>query len=380
MSGINLAHDTITRDDIENLSQWLLTNPRLTKGELTVEFENNWSAWQRCNRSLFVNSGSSANLIMAAALKYSGQLRNNRVIAPTVAWGTTIAPFLHLDFDVELCDCENKTFGMDIDHLKELIASHKPAVLIVVHVLGCPNQMAEIVQLCEDNDIILLEDCCEAHGARYNGVKVGNFGEMSSFSFYYGHHMSTIEGGMVSFRSERFYELGAMLRSHGWIRDLTQARQEELVKQHNFSSFESLYFFLVPGFNVRSTDLNAFIGIEQLKTLDEKITRRHEIWNLYSRELRGCVRVQNPTNSIVSPLAFGFISESRNNIVDALEKNNIECRPLICGGIHRHPFWQKECELPNADYLHDNGIYVPVHDKLSNADVLKVCNVIKSQL
>lgn len=376
MSGIKLVEDTITEDEIKSLSDWLLTNPRLTKGEKTLEFEKMWSDWNGNVNSLFVNSGSSANLLMAAALKYTKNLRNNVVIAPAVSWGTTVSPFMQLGFDVELCDCDPDTLGLDIEHLKSLIADHKPSAIIIVHVLGCPNKMEEIVSLCKENDIVLLEDCCESHGSTYDGKKVGTFGEMSSFSFYYGHHMSTIEGGMVSFNSDRFLEVSLMLRSHGWIRDLPKQRQEELAQQYNIDQFNALYFFVVPGFNLRSTDLNAFLGINQLKTLDKKVKERNHLWETYRSALEEKVRIQKPVRSMISPLAFGLISPNRNKIASALFEKNIECRPLICGSIHRHPFWNKETTLNNAEVVHNNGLYVPVHEKLLVKDVELICDVI----
>jgi len=376
MSGIHLVEDTISKEEIEELSKWLLTNPRLTKGAKTLEFESEWSNWNNCKNSLFVNSGSSANLIMAAALKYTKNLKNNKVIAPAVSWGTTVAPFMQLGFNVELCDSDPDTLGLNLDHLTQLIDKHNPAAIILVHVLGCPNKMNEIVKLCKENDIILLEDCCESHGSLYDGKKVGTFGDMSTFSFYYGHHMSTIEGGMVCFNTDKFYEISLMLRSHGWIRDLSKDRQNQLIREHNIGEFDSLYFFLVPGFNVRSTDLNAFLGLSQLERLNEKVERRSTIWKMYKDLLGNKVQTQNPINSKVSPLSFGLMSSQRNKIAKALTDRDIECRPLICGSIHLHPFWKKDVILRNASLVHHNGMYVPVHDKLKDEDIQMICDII----
>ena len=376
MSGINLVEDTISQIELEKLASWILTNPRLTKGEKTLDFETAWSLWNGCKHSLFVNSGSSANLIMASALKYCHNLRNNKIIAPAVSWGTTISPFMQMGFDVELCDSDKDTFGLDIEHLQKLVKEHKPAALILVHVLGCPNKMDEIIDICKNNDIVLLEDCCESHGSEYKGKKVGTFGEMSSFSFYYGHHMSTIEGGMVCYNSDKFYELSLMLRSHGWIRDLSTDRQKELARKYNMDDFNSLYFFLVPGFNLRSTDLNAFLGITQLKSLDQKIEKRNKIWWEYKNRLGNKVKTQNPKDSKISPLAFGLISDNRDSIAKDLMKNNIECRPLICGNIETHPFWKKEPVCKNATIIHTKGMYIPVHEKLKDSDITKICNII----
>ena len=377
MNGIKLTEDTITTAELNELSEWIKTNPRLTKGNLTNLFEKEWSEWQRCRRSIFVNSGSSANLLMAAALKYDSNLKNNKVIAPAVSWGTTIAPFMQLGFDVHLCDCENDTFGVDPTELEKLFKDVNPSVLIIVHVLGVPNKMNEIVKLCKKYDVILVEDCCEAHGAEFGSTRVGNFGEMASFSYYYGHHMSTIEGGMVSFKGDAFYEESLMLRSHGWIRDLDPVRQQDLIAKNSVDEFNSLYFFMLPGFNLRPTEINSFLGRSQLKKLDEKIKIRNEIWQEYKKVLGSNVKSQTQLeNTFVSPLAFGLITENRQKIVENLRRNDIECRPLICGSIHRHPFWRKSGEYKNANILHEKGMYIPVHHNMTLYDARFVSNLI----
>tara|TARA_B100000700_G_C14967478_1_gene819564 strand:- start:883 stop:1608 length:726 start_codon:yes stop_codon:yes gene_type:complete len=241
--------------------------------------------------------------------------------------------------------------------------------------------MNEIISLCEKYNVVLVEDCCEAHGAQYENKKVGTFGEMSSFSYYYGHHMSTIEGGMVSFNSEKFYEISLMLRSHGWVRDLSKDRQKELIDENKVDDFNSLYFFIHPGFNIRPTEINAFLGIKQLEKLDEIIQVRNSLWHDYYNELSTSVRTQLPSEStFISPLAFGLISEKRDDIVKALNNNSIECRPLICGSIHKHPFWKKSGDYKNASVLHSFGMYVPVHQNMSAADVKRISQLIKAAL
>jgi len=381
MNGIKLVEDTITIDELHRLADWIKKDPRLTKGELTKDFEKQWSGWLGSQESTFVNSGSSANLLMAAALKYGKKLKNNTIIAPTVSWGTTVAPFMQLGFNVELCDCELDTFGIDPIELEKAFIKHDPAALIVVHVLGIPCKIDEIVELCKKYDVVLLEDCCEAHGAEFDKSKVGTFGEMSSFSYYYGHHMSTVEGGMVSFNSSEYYEISLMLRSHGWIRDLDPAKQQEIISKHKISDFDAMYFFLYPGFNIRSTEINAFLGLSQLEKLDQKVDARNKIWHEYDKMLHGIIQNQKPHNNmLVSPLAFGLISDNRNKIVKALQENNIECRPLICGSIHMHPFWKKGGTFKNAELIHKQGLYIPVHHNMSVTDVKFASKVIQKAI
>jgi len=258
---IHLVKDTIDKNDIENLSSWLSTNPRLTKGELTVEFERKWSEWLGCKYSVFVNSGSSANLAAIYSLILSNKLKNNKIVVPAVSWVTTVTPAIHLGLEPIMCDCDKDNLGLDVDNLRQIIIDEDPAALILVHVLGFPNHMKEIKELCDEHNILLVEDTCESLGSEYDGKKLGSIGDVSTFSFYFGHHISTIEGGMVSTDDEDLYHILLSIRSHGWDRDLPEEKQTALREKYGIDDFRSLYTFYYPGFNLRSTDLQAFIGI-----------------------------------------------------------------------------------------------------------------------
>ena len=194
---INLVKDTISFDEIKKLTAWLETNPRLTKGRQTIEFENEWSRWLGVKHSIFVNSGSSANLAITYALKIADKLKNNKVVVPAVSWATTVAPVIQFGLEPLLCDACPKTLGVDTEHFRQLCEKEKPSALILVHVLGIPCQMDEIINICNEYDVLLVEDTCESVGSLYGKRKLGTFGVASSFSFYYGHHLSTIEGGMT---------------------------------------------------------------------------------------------------------------------------------------------------------------------------------------
>jgi len=377
---INLVEDTINREDINSLIRWLETFPRLTKGPLTVEFEKKWSDWLGCDESVFVNSGSSANLLMAAALLESGKLKNKKVIVPAVSWVTTVSPFMQLGYEPILCDCDPDNLGLSISHLKELISEHDPGSLILVHVLGYPANMDEISKLCKKNGIFLMEDCCEAHGATYGSKKVGTLSDMSSFSFYFGHHMSTIEGGMVCTSDKELHNLLLMLRSHGWVRDLDKNSQDDFIKDNDIDDFNSLYFFVKPGYNLRSTDLNAFLGIQQLDRLDESIESRKHNLKRFEDRLSGHIKLQSCEGGEASPLAFGIIHNKKLDIARSLKSSGIECRPLICGSMSKHPFWVERygenSNVPNAEMVHKNGMYVPCHQNMTIEDVDRICDLV----
>jgi CDP-6-deoxy-D-xylo-4-hexulose-3-dehydrase len=379
---IPLVKDTINQTDINNLIEWLKTNPKLTKGDLTVQFEKEWSEWLGVKYSVFLNSGSSANLAMIYSLILSKKLKNNKIIVPSVSWVTTVTPAIQLGLEPIMCDCDKDNLGLDIEHFKKLIKEHNPSSVIIVHVLGIPNHMDEIIQLCKENDIILLEDTCEAIGSKYNDNKVGTFGIMSSFSFYFGHHMSTIEGGMVSTNDEDIYHLLLSIRSHGWDRDLPESKKIELREKYNVSNFRALYTFYYPGFNLRATDLQAFIGINQLKNIETVVTNRYRNYNLYNKLIKDDFwKIKAPDNSYVSNFAYPLITDKIDLIVEELNKNNIECRPLICGSINEQPFWYESYgkeDLPNAKEVHNNGLYLPNHHDLTEEEIIHITNIINS--
>ena len=283
---IKLVKDTINFDDVSKLIEWLKTNPRLTKGDLTVEFERRWSEWLGVKYSVFVNSGSSANLAGIYSLILSERMKNKKIVVPAVSWVTTVTPAIQLGLEPIMCDCDEDNLGLNINHLKQIIKDENPSAIILVHVLGIPNHLDEIITLCKENDILLIEDTCESIGSMYDNKKLGTFGDLSTFSFYFGHHMSTIEGGMISTNDEDLYHILLSIRSHGWDRDLPKKKQEELRQKFNVNNFRALYTFYYPGFNLRSTDLQAFIGLEQLKKLDMIVENRNKNFLRYKDEIK----------------------------------------------------------------------------------------------
>jgi CDP-6-deoxy-D-xylo-4-hexulose-3-dehydrase len=381
---INLVKDTIDSEDINKLIDWLKTNPKLTKGELTIEFEKIWSKWLGVKYSVFVNSGSSANLAAIYSLILSGKLKNNKIIVPAVSWVTTVTPAIQLGLEPLMCECDMSNLGLDIEHLKRLINDENPAAIILVHVLGFPNHMKEIMELCEENNILLIEDTCESLGSTYDSKMLGTFGELSTFSFYFGHHISTIEGGMISTNDEDLYHILLSIRSHGWDRDLPKEKQEKLREEYNVDKFRSLYTFYYPGFNLRSTDLQAFIGINQMDKLDEIIKNRNKNYLRYHNEIKNNLWKINPIkNSYISNFSYPIISKNIKKLTEELSNNNIECRPLICGSINEHPFWYERYgrkELPNSKLVHEFGIYIPNNHQMTDEEITKVIEIVNKNI
>ena len=373
MKEIKLAEETIDKKDISALIEWLQTEPQLTKGPLTQEFEQKWSQWLGVKYSVFVNSGSSANLIALYSLITTGQLKNKKIILPAVSWATTVSPAIQFGLTPFLCDCNKSNLGLDIDHLEKLFKKEKPSALFIVHVLGFPNDMDRITELCKTYSVKLIEDSCESIGSTFNNTKTGCFGDLSTFSFFFGHHMSTIEGGMVCTNDRDLYALLLSLRSHGWDRDLPADIQRKWRKTSKVSDFRALYTFYHPGFNLRPTEPQAFLGIRQLSKIDKIITKREENFRLYHSLIKNKEWKINPRNAgQISNFAYPIITSHLNKLTTKLMENKIQCRPLVCGSINKQPFWTKRYpsqHTPTADWIHDYGLYLPNHPQLSKNDI-----------
>jgi CDP-4-dehydro-6-deoxyglucose reductase, E1 len=381
---IKLVKDTIDFDDISKLIEWLKTNPRLTKSDLTLEFENKWSEWLGVKYSVFVNSGSSANLAGIYSFILSQRMRNNKIVVPAVSWVTTVTPAIQLGLEPIMCDCDKNNLGLNIDHLKQIIKEENPSAIILVHVLGYPNHMNEIVELCKENDILLIEDTCESIGSSFDGKKLGTFGDLSTFSFYFGHHMSTIEGGMISTNDEDLYHILLSIRSHGWDRDLPIKKQEELRQKYQVNDFRALYTFYYPGFNLRATDLQAFIGLNQLEKLDMIVENRNKNFLRYKNEIKNNFwEIYEPENSFVSNFSYPIITKNVDGLVKALNDNDIECRPLICGSINEHPFWYERYgkkDLPTSKMVHEYGLYIPNNHQMTDDEITKIIEVVNNNI
>ena len=377
---IKLVNDTIDNKDINKLITWLKTYPRLTKGNCTIELEKKWSNWLGTNYSIFCNSGSSANLLMLWALIEAKRItRDSKVVVPSVAWATDLAPVIQLGMTPILCDSNLEDLSVDINHLEKIFKETKPEVLLLVSVLGLVPDMKKISELCKKYNVILLEDTCESMGSKYGDKKLGTFGLMSSFSTYFGHHMSTIEGGFVSTDDEELYEVLKSIRSHGWDRDSSSKYSKQLREKWNTSDFDALYTFYHSGFNLRSTDLQAFIGLGQIDKLDNICKKRNKNFKTYQKELRHISPIIQE-NGFVSNFAYPVIHEHRNRIVKRLQDLDIEVRPMICGSMGTQPFYVKKYgkkELPNVSLIDRYGFYVPNHPGLTDSDILNIVEIIK---
>lgn len=378
---IKLCSDIINRKDIDLLIEWLKTEPKLTKGEKTLEFEKGFSSVIGCKHSIFCNSGSSANLLIVSAMIQSGLMKNNKIIVPQVSWSTTVFPAIQLGLQPIMCDCNLENLGLDLNNLEELIKKQNPAAIILVHVLGFNSNIKEIKHICDQNDILLIEDTCESLGSTIDGIMLGNFGIASSFSFYFGHHISTIEGGMVCTNNDDFAEIVKMIRSHGWDRDINEQAKNKYRKKYNVNEFESLYKFYYTGFNLRSTDLQAFIGINQIEKIKNISETRHRNYIYYQSMLKNNIWKPKLDQQIVSNMGYPLLLSNRERVYKKLKENNIESRPLVSGSMGMQPVWVDrygESNMKNASIVNNQGMYVPNHGDLSEDDIRQVCDVINT--
>ena len=378
-----LAKETINGKDIDALCDWLRSEPRLTKGHLTREVEEKWAQYIGTDYAVFNNSGSSANLLMIYAAIQAGRIKNKKIVVPSVGWVTTIAPAMQFGLQPIMVGADKDTFGMDLDQLEEVCERERPDAVIFVQVLGVPHYRDRLLALKNKYNFILLEDACAALGAAYSdGKMVGTVGDMSSFSFYFGHQLSTIEGGMVNTDDKELYDILMMLRSHGWGKDLDNEVYDTMMQQHDVDDFHQPFTFFVPGFNLRSTDLQAFLGLRQIEKAEWVARRRYENHTKYASRLKNKFQVQQWGSNTPVSISFGALAEStehRKEIVSRLVEAGIETRIFSAGNLGRHPFWTnlyEPFEDEMSDRIHSCGFFVPNYPEMSEDDINFICDVI----
>lgn len=378
---IQLADNPIKQSEISKLCAWLQVAKVFSKANVTLEFENNFSQAINQSHSIFVNSGSSAIILALQTLRDTDRLKNEKIVIPALSWLTDISSVMNLGMTPILCDCNLSDLSVDFTHLEKIFQEQNPSCLILVTVLGLVPDMDRVVQLCRQYDVVLIEDNCESLGSRYKHTLLGNFGLMSVWSTYMGHIIVSVEGGFVTTNEKSIADTAVMLRAHGWDRDLGYEEKKKLRSEYNVSDFKALYTFYLPGFNFRNTDIHAFIGNEQLKSLNDVVVKRNTNYHIYNHYLKNQEwKPQSFIDSFVSNMAYPVISSKRDEIVPDLIDNGVETRPLIAGNLANQPFWKKaypeKLNLPNAEYVDKFGFYVPNHPGLTHDQIKFICEII----
>ncbi|XAK47966.1 DegT/DnrJ/EryC1/StrS family aminotransferase [Campylobacter coli] len=370
MCNYPLASSTWDEKELQAI-QDVIKNDMFTMGKKVAEFEKDFAKFVGSKYAVMTSSGSTANLIATAALFYTKNpklKRGDEVIVPAVSWSTTYYPLYQYGLKLKFVDIDLETLNYDLEALSSAIGD-KTKMIMVVNLLGNPNDFDAINELINGKDIILLEDNCESMGAEYKGNQAGTFGIMGTFSTFFSHHMATMEGGFVVTDDEELYHILLCLRAHGWTRNLPK---ENLVANKSDDWFSESFRFVLPGYNVRPVEMSGAIGIEQLKKLPIFLKHRRENAKLF------CEYFQNHPDFIIqkeigSSSWFGFSliirPESklkRNDVVRILEKNNIEYRPIVTGDFTQNEvmkYFDYEIfgELQNAKIVHNNGFFVGNH-------------------
>lgn len=376
-----LMHDNaISSIDGEKMCDFIRSGSKLSYGEKVKQFEQQWSNWLGCKYSVFVNSGSSANLLVVQAAH--DLYGHGDWISQSCTWATNLAPIIQLNTKnkgIYLTDTDLKNLGPNLDDIEYYIKINKIKFIFITHLLGIPAISEKLLDICSKNNIILFEDCCEAHGSSWNNKKVGTFGKASTFSFYYGHHITTIEGGMICTDDEEFYHQLLLLRSHGLLRELPPEEKEK----RKVIGVDDRFTFLCSGYNVRNTDLHAVLGISQMSRLNNAIDIRNKNFIYYLKELDEAKYHTDFITDGVSLFSFPILSKNKNIkiIIDILNKNLIENRPLIAGNLHRHPMLNAINTTRNdkiSNYIHDNGLYVGNNEFVTLEDIKKLVNILNS--
>jgi CDP-6-deoxy-D-xylo-4-hexulose-3-dehydrase len=375
--------NNITRRDLDTMIEFLRQDdPVLTQAGQVRAFEREWSEWLGVKYSVFVNSGSSANLVTLAALKelYGG----GEVIVPTLTWVSDVAAVLHCALTPVFVDIDERTLGMDPEQVLAKLTPRTRAVFLT-HVLGYNALTRPLLEELHRRGIPLLEDVCESHGATFEGRKLGTFGLASNFSFYYAHHLSTIEGGMVCTDDEAFYEAVRMLRAHGLVRELSSpARREHYAAAH--ADLNPDFIFAYPAYNVRSTEINAVLGRSQLPRLDDNIQLRNENLRLFLANLDPDLYRTDYATDGCSNYALTLVLRQpddglRDRVVACLKARGVEHRRGLSGGGNqlRQPYLRRLLgpeeynKYPRAEHVHFYGFYLGNYPGLEPELILGLC-------
>ncbi|MDG6218137.1 MAG: aminotransferase class I/II-fold pyridoxal phosphate-dependent enzyme [Candidatus Thermoplasmatota archaeon] len=378
-----LISTTFDDDEIvEAIDSLLSTN--LTMGKKVELFEKKWSEYLNKNSrkeiaSIMVNSGSSANLLALSFLMDGSidghMVPGDEVIVPPVTWSTTIFPIIQLGLKPVFVDVDLETMTISTERIMNAI-TEKTKAIMPVHLLGNPCKMNDIMKIAKDNDLFVIEDCCEAHGAMYDGQYVGTFGDLSTFSYFYSHHITTIEGGMVCTNNKEWLSLIRSYRAHGWVRE--REDRKELVDR--YSEIDPRFLFVSLGYNLRPTEINGAFGIHQVDKLEgfieKRINNHKQMLKILEKYSDYFILPKIMDNTRHSAFAFGLIVKNneyfdKKEIQSYLESRMIETRPIAGSNLLKQPAMNEmDCrvvgDMTNSDIIHNNGFWIGNHPMITD--------------
>lgn len=357
--------------------QRVIASNTYSMGPEVAAFERAFAEFFGTKYAVMVNSGSSANLLMTGALFYTrnDDLRlspGDEIIVPAVSWSTTYYPLAQYGLIQKFVDIDHETLNYDLDALA-LAVTERTRAIMTVNLLGNPNDFTRITEIVGDRKIVILEDNCESMGAKFDGKFTGTFGHVASFSSFFSHHISTMEGGMVTTDDEELYHIMLSMRSHGWTRHLPKTNWVTGTKSDD--PFEESFRFVLPGYNLRPLEISGALGFEQLKKLPALVAGRRANAEIFAQKL-----LDHPLFTLQTEIGesswFGFalvlrpeVGLDRVKLVSGLERAGFECRPIVAGNFTKNPVMQHiphtiHGELRNAEYLDLNGLFIGNHHYL----------------
>jgi CDP-6-deoxy-D-xylo-4-hexulose-3-dehydrase len=370
------------------ICDFIMRSKFLSMGVECKKFEKGFSLKQNRKSSVFVNSGSSANLVLFQALLNLGRLNAGDIVAvSSLTWATNIMPLIQLGLLPFLVDCEVNSLNVSSKKFQEaLFIQPNIKAFFITNTLGFCSDLADIEEICNNKNIMLFEDNCEALGSSAYGKLLGNFGIASTFSFFVGHHLSTIEGGMVCTDDMELSQQIIMCRAHGWDRNIDDNEQQKIRNRHKVDDFFEKYTFYDLGFNVRSTDINGFIGNLQLQYWDEIVDKRQKNFIAINNVIKAndnLISIECNNMDIVSSFAIPVIAKNKSILkrytklfIDA----GVEIRPMVAGNMSKQPFYRKYISNPgvqkNADYVHNHSFYFGNNADLSTNEIEKLLSLV----
>lgn len=379
------SHEEVIEALESLLSTWV------TMGKKVSEFERLFSSYMGVKYGSMVNSGSSANLVSLSAVSnpnFDNKIKpGDEIITPALTWSTTVFPISNIHAIPVLVDVEQSSFNIDPHEISKAI-SKKTKGIMPVHLLGNPCKMDQIMEIANDHDLVVIEDTCESYGGKFKGKRVGSFGDISTASFFFSHHISTIEGGMVLTNNDSLDDIIRSIRGFGWIREMKNT--EDIVNKNQ--TIDPKFLFANIGYNLRPTDIQGAFGIHQMKRLDSFIKRRIENANTLKEKIRECSTYLTTISD--DPLSecvwFGFpilvkggAPFSAQELKSTLEKNNIETRAIMAGNIAKQPAMEYinhrvSGKLTNANKISDNAFFIGIHQGIGEEELDFIADTICS--
>ncbi|AHB41435.1 hypothetical protein P148_SR1C00001G0644 [candidate division SR1 bacterium RAAC1_SR1_1] len=371
----------------DKLCDFIQKAEQFSFGNYCKKFESLFAKWQNRKYCVFVNSGSSANIALLQALINMGKLKKgDNVGFSSLTWSTDVMPIIELGLTPVPIDVEISTLNVSLETLKKTLQNKKLSVFLITNLLGFSDNIDEIKTFCDQSNIILLEDNCESMGTVYKGKKLGNFGLASTFSTYVGHHISTIEGGMVCTDDKDLYVMLHMVRAHGWDRNLDADLQQEIRNKYNLDNFYSKYTFYTLGYNLRPNEITGFLGCEQMNYIDEIIQKREKNFKLFVFHLNNnndFYSIKHEHLDFVSNFAIPVICKTKELFyayIEKFEKAGVEIRPIVGGDMTQQIFWKnlygENNKNTNSKYIHENGFYFGNSPEYNENEIDLLCSLL----